>query len=95
MTPARPRERLRLEKTAHHTPKGQVDSETEPWWIQVDSSGFRWIRTRSTLVECAPVYVLSMWQGGFSATASTPYNIRRGNDSNGGPKETAVRETLF
>mgnify|MGYP001578157593 CR=1 FL=1 len=42
-------------ETAHHTPKGQVDSEIKPWWIQVDSSGFEWIRTLSTKGDCAPV----------------------------------------
>ena len=42
-------------ETAHHTPKGQVDSETKPWWIQVDSSGFEWIRTHPTIGDCAPV----------------------------------------
>ena len=42
-------------KTANRKPKGQVDSETKPWSIQVDSSRFGSIRTHSTIGDCAPV----------------------------------------
>ena len=70
-------------KTTHVTPKGQVDSEVQTGWIQVDSSGFGWIRTLLIAADCAPVWVLSMWAGGFSATAPTLYNIKKENESLG------------
>ena len=45
----------------------------------MDSGGFRWIRIHVGITNDAPARVLALSGGGLGATASTPYNFKRGN----------------
>ena len=58
----------------------------EAGWIQVDSGGFRWIR-RVSMKKILPVAEVFAYEGGgFSATTSPPYNIRRVYEALRGPR---------
>ena len=74
---ARERQRQREREDTQTRASREVDSPCFGGWIQVDSGGFEWIWIAINLEDVAAVQRLSMHGGGFSATASTLYNIKR------------------
>ena len=58
----------------------KVDSGIGTWWIQVDSSGFRWILIFPIGRTLRHAQALAHARGGFSATTSPPYNIKTGKE---------------
>ena len=64
-----------------------VDSELGAGWIQVDSGGFWWILILPIQKVLCIVQVFAHSRGGFSATTSTLYNMKR-------EYETLAVETL-